>query len=77
MVRFLTLRDDEEEDESLASIDEFNAKSSMAEALARLELYFSSPLSIFSNSLSRSRSMLRRLAKVSSILEPFGSNIKF
>lgn len=64
-LRFLTFSDVEEDDESCEFIDEFKAKSSMADPLARLEVYFSSPLSIFSSSLSRSRSMLRRLVSES------------
>lgn len=64
------LRDEEELDESFAFIEEDSAKSSSADPLlARLEAYFSSPLSIFSSSLSSSLNMLRRLEKESSVLE--------
>lgn len=68
-LRFCTLTDDEEDEESFEFIDEVNAMSSNAEPLERLETYFSRPLSIFSSSSSSSRNILRRLAMVSSRFE--------
>lgn len=60
-------KDDEDDDDNLA--EESITMSSFQAFLARLELYFSNPLSIFSKSLSISRSIFRRLLKASSLFD--------